>query len=1254
MEAAPERQRDFIGGSVHSHSSTWVPAVIQREIPVFNLSRIETDVLKNLLIISISLWFIIGAIAQNVPAGLPSQSNEEAAAKSAGCVSASCHVNTEPMHVSPAVRLGCTDCHGGTAGVTDKTKAHVFPRDKQTFRTAANPVRSYTAWLREDADFVRFVNPGDLRVLDRTCGSSGCHQETALHVRKSMMTHGGMLWGAALYNNGAFPLKDTHFGESYSEDGAPQGIRTVPPPTSADTREHGILAFLDPLIQWGASQPGNVLRVFERGASRVPEIGIPDPTPEPGRPDKNLSARGFGTGVRTDPVFLGLQRTRLLDPMMYLIGTNDHPGDYRASGCTSCHVVYANDRSEEHSGPYAQYGNMGRTINPDPTISKTETGHPIRHRLTRSIPSSQCMVCHMHPGTNMEATYFGYIWWDNETDGGLMYPAQERRLSSAQVDEIQQSNPEGSALRGKWSDSSFLANLTSLNPQMKKTQFGDFHGHGWVFRAVFKQDRKGNLLDAGGKIVPFDDPEKFQKAVHLKDIHLEKGMHCIDCHFEQDAHGNGKLYNEPRAAIEVDCVDCHGTIRDRAKLRTSSFAAPRGGTDMAVLRTPWGRKRFEIRGDAVIQRSMVVEDKEWEVVQVVDTITPGSKHYSEKSRLAKTLQKDGRTWGAAAPEQSLAHANSSMTCYACHSSWMTSCFGCHLSTTANNKKPALHYEGEVTRLWTSYNYQVLRDDVYMLGVDGTVTGHRIAPARSSSAVVVSAQNSNREWLYQNQQTVSSEGFSGQAFSTHVPHTVRATETKTCADCHVSSANDNNAVMAQLLMQGTNFVNYMGRYVYVGEGSEGFEAAGIAEQDEPQAVIGSYLHKLAYPAGFSKHVKANRELKEAFGHDGKDIRSLQVRGEYLYTANGPAGLEIFDVARVANKGFAQRLVSAPVSSAGQRMYVRSKFATAVAAPSTLAADPIRSRRPENDEQNIAPVYNYIYFTDKYEGLILVGAATLLDGNPANNFLDRALTFNPDGILNGASNITLAGNYAYVLCDRGLVLLDLTVPLKPRIAATIGEPVLKKPRAVAIQFRYAFVVDEEGIKVLDVTAPENARPVPSGVFKLDDVRDVYVARTFAYLAAGRNGLVILDVTEPERPRHFLTYNAGGRINDAFSVRLAMTNASLFAYVADGRNGLRVLQLTSPEKTGGHFGYSPDPSPELIATFRTRGPAIALSKALDRDRAVDESGNQIAVFGRRGARPFNLEEMRKMYMRDGRLYTVSDDPPGPPMEPIRAVFR
>ena len=120
---------------------------------------------------------------------------------------------------------------------------------------------------------------------------------------------------------------------------------------------------------------------------------------------------------------------------------------------------------------------------------------------------------------------------------------------------------------------------------------------------------------------------------------------------------------------------------------------------------------------------------------------------------------------------------------------------------------------------------------------------------------------------------------------------------------------------------------------------------------------------------------------------------------------------------------------------------------------------------------------VYVADKEEGLVIVGnpdlhsrspgVGTLLDGNPANNFLKRASAFNPGGVLTGARRINIAGTYAYIITDKNLVVVDLNDPLAPRVAATIGAPVLDGPTAIAIQFRYAFVVDRQGLKVLDVT-------------------------------------------------------------------------------------------------------------------------------------------------------------------------------------------
>src|SRR5207245_1757524 len=523
---------------------------------------------------------------------------------------------------------------------------------------------------------------------------------------------------------------------------------------------------------------------------------------------------------------------------------------------SACHGVHAGDRASEHSGPYAAFGHSAMSASSDPTIPKNESGHPIRHVFTRAIPSSQCIVCHIHPGTNMVATYFGYTWWDNEIDGDKMYQKDQRHPRPKAQQQVQTRNPEGTAVRGLWSDLSFLekTGTPEFNQGLKDTQFADFHSHGWIFRAVFKHDRHGNLLDADGNQVSFNDPDKLKKAVHLKDIHLEKGMHCIDCHFVQDSHGNGKLYGETRNAIEVDCVDCHGTIQQRAALRTSGIAAPTGGTDLARLRTPWRDRRLYGDGDKLFQRSMLEKDQQWEVVQVLDSITPGNAHYNENSNLAKTVQKDGSTWGnAGAGSSQLAHENSRMTCYSCHSSWSPTCYGCHLPMVANQRMPMLHNEALMTPNWTSYNFQVLRDDVYSLAIDGTVTGHRVAPVRSACAVLVSSQNANRDWLYYQQQTVSAEGLSGQAFSTFVPHTVRAKETKGCTDCHVSKAGDNNAWMTQLLLLGTNYMNFMGRYIYVATGSKGYEAVAVTEHDEPPAVIGSDLQRLAYPNNYQHHL-----------------------------------------------------------------------------------------------------------------------------------------------------------------------------------------------------------------------------------------------------------------------------------------------------------------------------------------------------------------------------------------------------------------
>jgi hypothetical protein len=1182
----------------------------------------------------------------------------------------SCHTQTDAttMHSNPAVKLGCTDCHGGDSSVRVTggaqrgsdgytqafESAHVLPRFPKSWHypSSANPERTYTLLNRESPEFVRFINPSDYRIAKEACGA--CHMEIIEASVRSLHSSGAMLWGGAAYNNGILDFKQYILGEAYDRNGNAIALKgpKIPDHLIDAAAIAGILPQLYPLPTWESLEPGDIFRVFERGGRNIanlfPETGLPNAAgqlqrvEEPGRPDFRQSNRGPGTGARISVPVINITKTRLNDPFTWFIGTNDQPGDYRHSGCASCHVVYANDRDPRHSGLYAKFGHEGRTQTVDPTISKTESGHPLTHTLTRSVPTSQCMICHMHQPNMFLNSFLGYTMWDYESDAPRMWPEKQQYPDAEKIRDVIDRNPEAAATRGKWADVNFLKQVSELNPQMKDTQFADYHGHGWNFRAVYKRDRKGNLLDATGNLVSDEDPQKFKKSVHLSSIHVDVGMQCVDCHFSQDNHGNGYIYGEVAAAVEIACKDCHGTAQAVPNLYTSGPAALGGGLDMTTLRTPDGRRRFEWVGDALYQRSMLDPNLEWKMSIVKSAVDSTSPDYNERAARAKLMSRNTSSleWGKDVKTDNLAHTDQNLECYTCHTSWTTSCAGCHLPIEANAKTERHHYEGGETRNYATYNPQVARDDMFLLGRREPAAGGKIAPVRSTSALVLSSTNSSREKIYVQQPPIAASGYSSQAFNPHYPHTERKTETKTCTDCHLSKGNDNNAIMAQLLAQGTNFVNFVGYNAYVGGDGE-ISGVTVTEWDEPQAVIGSYLHKYAYPDWFSRHEKNGRRLQNAYGHDAGDAGCLQLRGEYLYVAEGGNGVQVYDVASIGNKGVSQRAITAPFSPLGHDTHIGSKDATCIALPTNQPIHPPRNTgdkmRKVNLEQPFHAMYNYAYITDAQEGLILTDVNTLADGEPRNNHLKRALTWNPNGALKGARHITVGGSYLYITTQRGLAVVSVDVPLKPQL---IAEVPLNDARASALQFRYLFVTDAEGLKTVDVTDPRSPRLVENNTIRLGDAHRVFVARTYAYVAAGKDGLAIVDVEKPEAMREYQRFTANAALNDARDVIVATTNASLFAYVADGRNGLKVLQLTSPESQPKFYGFSPEPKPQLIATYATGKAALSLSRGLERDRGVDETGNQIAVFGRRGSRPLNLQEMQKLFLdANGKPWYVND---------------
>jgi hypothetical protein len=1191
---------------------------------------------------------------------------------SAACLT--CHAGTEPMHrprrsadapdtldepitaANPKDREGltCVDCHGGNGtGSATVEAAHIHPRRGSIWKSSAHPPDSYAALNEESPEFVRFINPSDFRIADETCGR--CHGDRLNSMRKSVMAHNAMVHNAVFYNNGSREWKVPLYGETFDRNGKPALLSSHKPLSDAE-KKHGALDIVVPHPEWEITKIKDPLRVAE----------VNNPA---------LGTRGPGTDGRIAAVYLNVVKTRLNDPTLWFLGPNKIAGDYRASGCAACHVLYANDRSPWASGQFARFGNSGTTSTGDAALKaakeKGEPGHPIYHRLETSVPASQCLVCHYHQGDGAISTFTGRIWWDRETDadavtqvgalpdyGSPVYGKAGKSMemmadhnAELPYDPTSQVNPPAGAT------------TTSGDTRYQQTQFSDFHAHGWNFMNVYKRDAKGNLRDANNQVIAEDDSDKWKKAIHLKDIHLEKGMQCIDCHTSQDLHGDGNIYGQMTDYIEIRCVDCHGTVSKRSDLLTSGHSWKRN--DLRQALTPWidpadpEKKRrlpqFFERDGRIYQRSKMTFGLEWQVKQVADIVDPNKPDYSPKAAYAKLVRQDGSV-RFELERSDVAHNYEKMECTSCHSSWQTTCSGCHLPIDLNVRSKDKHFENEYSRGYAPYNQQAVRVDTFFLGIGTTNHGNKITPFRPASSVIVSAYDRNRNNVVHQQPLISSPGFSNEAVTPHPPHTVRTKETHSCGDCHISEKNDNNAKLAMLVGFGTNSLNFMGTYAFVAEQGKGVTAVQVADGIEPQPVIGSRFYRITNPQKAKKFEDEGRRLKTAYSRRAPKVGALTVRGEYLLAAEGRDGLKVYDIARINDKSAAQRIVQAVNSRLGERMAVPSRNATFVHLPSSLPVH-VGGSKPElnremsmeeirkvNGEQNLEPIYRYALVTDSEEGLILVDVDTLTDANPENNRLTRGVTFNPDGKLAGARMVKTLGNYAYVVSETtGLSVVDLTQPLAPRLVYQSAAGELDGARAIELQFRYAFVLDRTGLKVFDVTDKERPMRVAGAEVRLANARGLCVSRTYAYIAAGKQGLVIVDVQNPTHPA-VLEYNhADAPLEDAYDVAVATTNASIFAYVADGKNGLRVLRLIEAQETPGHFGFAPTPTPKIIATYQTSGVAVAVNRGQVRDRFVDESGGQMVVSNRIGARTFNREELRRFFFYpDGTLMKLTDDFP------------
>lgn len=226
-----------------------------------------------------------------------------------GCVR--CHDGIEQMH--PEAELSCVDCHGGDPTGKSTFEAHVRP-------TSPLPGDERTLPLDQDLAYLRFINPMDLRVVDRTCGD--CHEDLCSDLRMS------------LHGTTAGHLSDGFY-------------------------EMGLLP-----------EPGSKYGIFE-----VTELQA-----EPGTIESLLALPPF-QAHRTDRRSLGsyyadLPRKECMQCHLYssgraVRGRLGFDGDYRGSGCAACHVAYALDGLSDTADRTVNRNEPGHPFRHEMTASPT-------------------------------------------------------------------------------------------------------------------------------------------------------------------------------------------------------------------------------------------------------------------------------------------------------------------------------------------------------------------------------------------------------------------------------------------------------------------------------------------------------------------------------------------------------------------------------------------------------------------------------------------------------------------------------------------------------------------------------------------------------------------------------------------------------------------------------------------------------------------------------------------------------------------
>jgi len=652
-------------------------------------------------------------------------------------------------------------------------------------------------------------------------------------------------------------------------------------------------------------------------------------------------------------------------------------------------------------------------------------------------------------------------------------------------------------------------------------------------------------------------------STRMMDVHYERGMTCIDCHFLQDTHGDGNLYSTNWDQIEIECEDCHGTLGGAATLVTSGA---NGGNDLTQAFDSDGRPFFERSGDGVIQRSRVVPGVFWNVPQVPNILSPGHPDFNpravaamgQESHMPPPNAPGERTQGSTfAGERGASELETAtLECYACHSSWVHNCLACHYNANYGDvNKVAVDANGNFSLVpgenetwYNNFNqpgtaqFQLLElmRSPFVLGVNATADANRLAPFRSSMELYVSASGAGGHTLLDDITFTTFQAVDGNsgrvnaatsasAMNQTMPHTVRPSsrvsgrsETQDCDTCHrlvdQQGRVRNDHIVGQTVGVGVGRYAFTGNWIYMA-GTGGVE---LFDYKQDGSIKGT-------TAGASTRFP---------GIIVNPVDRVAANIEPVLDGSGGVGAAFVgtDVALIRN-------FNPPPAGPGQTSppLLKDLAVTALSdgadgklmiSDVTFRGHPDLAARPSvGDAGNVVVVdlpgpalgldhlspdisEPYVYVAVGEAGLAVVE----LDGNPADLSFTAELadtTALPGDAV--ALEVQLVGDIAYVAAEGGLLaVFDVSNPTAPSLVTSVNLPCTGQTLADGGFILY--VGGPDGVCVLDISDPAAPADLTGATNPIDDtnVNGMYLSGNKLYLASVAEADVIeLDVTVPAAP-------------------------------------------------------------------------------------------------------------------------------------------